>query len=318
MSVAGRASASAAIPGGAAPGADPRGGSVPAPDGGSGDEYGFVEVGPHRWYLRRRGVGPTCLLLHGTGASLHSWSGLVPLLAEHHHVVAMDLPGHARTSTPRSASLSMERMAHDVAALVEALGVRPSLVVGHSSGAALTAELALNGSLPGARLVGIAPAMLLLDGVAGWLFPPLARLAANMDWLPRLFARRARDPRQVRRLIEGTGSRVARPYLEGYERLLSDPEHVANVLRMMAEWDLERLDARLPRLHAPFHLLAGANDRTVPLRTAYRTAALLPNATLEVLDGLGHLAHEEDAARVHERLLALPNAPSPVPPDAGP
>ena len=276
------------------------------------DEYRFVEAGPHRWHLRRRGHGPCCLLLHGTGASLHSWAGLLPRLAEHHDVIAMDLPGHALTGAPRGASLSMAQMARDVTALLETLDVAPALVVGHSSGAALAAELALDGRLPGARLVGIAPAMLLLDGVAGWLFPPLARLAAGIDWLPRLFARRARDPRQVRRLIEGTGSRVGPEFLAGYERLLADPVHVANVLRMMAEWDLERLDARLPRLQAPFHLLAGANDRTVPLRTAYRTAAQLPNATLEVLDGLGHLAHEEDAARVHARLLALTGAPSPA------
>lgn len=281
-------------------------------DGGSPDEYRFVDAGPYRWYLRRRGRGPICLLLHGTGASLHSWNGLLPLLAAHHDVVAMDLPGHARTGTAPGTSLSMERMARDVTSLLDVLDLAPTLVIGHSSGAALAAELSLNGSLPGARLVGIAPAMLLLDGVAGWLFPPLARIAAGIDWLPRLFARRARDPRQVRRLLEGTGSRVGPELLEGYGRLLSDPEHVANVLRMMAEWDLARLDARLPRLDAPFHLLAGANDRTVPLRTAYRTAAQLPNATLEVLDGLGHLAHEEDPLRVHERLLALPDVRQPT------
>ena len=285
-------------------------------DGASHDEHRFVDAGPHRWYLRRRGRGPVCLLLHGTGASSHSWDGLLPLLAEDHDVVAMDLPGHARTGAAPGSSLSMERMARDVTALLDALDVAPALVVGHSSGAALAAELALNGSLPGARLVGIAPAMLLLDGVAGWLFPPLARLAAGIDWLPRLFARRARDPRQVRRLLEGTGSHVGPEFREGYERLLADPVHVANVLRMMAEWDLARLDARLPRLDAPFHLFAGANDRTVPLRTAYRTAAQLPNATLEVLDGLGHLAHEEDPRRVHERLLALSGIPSGVPSDA--
>ena len=286
------------------------GGREAGGDGGSRDEYRFVDAGPYRWHLRRRGRGPLCLLLHGTGASLHSWNGLLPLLAADHDVVAMDLPGHARTGAAPGVSLSMERMARDVAALLDTLDVAPALVVGHSSGAALAAELALNGSLPGARLVGIAPAMLLLDGVAGWLFPPLARLAAGIDWLPRLFARRARDPRQVRRLLEGTGSRVGPAFREGYERLLADPVHVANVLRMMAEWDLARLDARLDRLDTPFLLLAGANDRTVPLRNAYRVAARLPAATLEVLDGLGHLAHEEDPARVVAHLPRSAPAPS--------
>ena len=289
--------------------------------GGCAGGYRLLDAGPHRWHLRRTGSGPTCLLLHGTGASMHSWAGLIPSLAQRHDVIAVDLPGHAGTVSPHAASLSLEAMARDVATLLDTLDATPALVVGHSAGAALLAELALNGDLPNARLVGLAPAMLLLDGVAGHLFPPLARIAAGIDWLPRLFARRARDPRQVQRLIDGTGSRVGPDFLAGYERLLSDPVHVANVLRMMAEWNLERLDARLPRLEAPFRLIAGANDRTVPLRTAYRTAALLPNATIEVLDGLGHLAHEEDPARVLALLDTLPPAsanPSRRPSSAAP
>lgn len=277
----------------------------PAPDDDAGRTT-FVTAGAHRWRVRRRGTGPACVLLHGTGASLHSWAGVEPLLAARHEVVSFDLPGHARTRSRPGAPLSLEAMARDVATLLDALGVVPELVVGHSSGAALAAELALEGHVDGARLVGVAPAILLLDGVAGTLFPTLARIAAGIGWLPRLFARRARDPRQVRRLIDGTGSRLDDATLAGYAELLADPEHVGGVLRMMAEWDLARLDARLDHVTAPFLLLAGANDRTVPLRHAYRTAARLPNATLEVLDGLGHLAHEEDPARVVARILAFP------------
>ena len=265
--------------------------------------------------MRRTGEGPVCLLLHGTGASLHSWAGVTPLLAARHEVVAVDLPGHAGTRTPARASLSLESMARDIATLLDVLDLAPALVVGHSAGAALVAELALNARLGDARLVGIAPAMLLLDGLAGTLFPPLARIAANIGWLPTLFAFRARDRRQVRRLLDGTGSRIGEESLAAYAALLSEPAHVAGVLRMMADWDLARLDARLPRLDAPFLLLAGANDRTVPLRNAYRTAALLPNATLEVLDGLGHLAHEEAPGRVAERLLSVgPDATAPTAP----
>ena len=274
----------------------------------------FVTAGPHRWRVRRAGAGPACLLLHGTGASLHSWAGVEPLLAVHHEVVSIDLPGHARTRSAADASLSLEATARDVATLMDVLAIEPALVVGHSSGAALLAQLALEGRVDGARLVGIAPAMLLLDGLAGTLFPSLAKVAANLPWLPKVFAWRSRDPRAVRRLLDGTGSRLDDAALGAYAELLADPGHVAGVLRMMAEWDLARLDARLDRLDAPFRLLAGADDRTVPLRVAYRIAARLPNATLDVLDGLGHLAHEEDPARVAAHLLApAPAAPGRTP-----
>ena len=54
------------------------------------------------------------LLIHGTGAATHSWRGLMPLLARHHHIVAIDLPGHAFTEMPTRWPLSLPRMAQAV------------------------------------------------------------------------------------------------------------------------------------------------------------------------------------------------------------
>ena len=42
----------------------------------------FVETQAHRWHIQRAGKGPGALLLHGAGASTHSWRGMFPLLAE--------------------------------------------------------------------------------------------------------------------------------------------------------------------------------------------------------------------------------------------
>ena len=52
----------------------------------------FVAAGAARWHVQRMGSGPPLLLLHGTGASVHSWRGLMPLLAQSHDVIACDLP----------------------------------------------------------------------------------------------------------------------------------------------------------------------------------------------------------------------------------
>jgi magnesium chelatase accessory protein len=54
----------------------------------------FVESGGLRWHVQRCGTGPVCLLIHGTGASTHSFRDLMPLLATHFDVIAIDLPGH--------------------------------------------------------------------------------------------------------------------------------------------------------------------------------------------------------------------------------
>ncbi|MEL6375369.1 MAG: alpha/beta hydrolase, partial [Pseudomonadota bacterium] len=57
----------------------------------------FVQAGGATWHVQQMGKpgAPQALLLHGTGASVHSWGGLMPMLAEDYHVTAMDLPRHA-------------------------------------------------------------------------------------------------------------------------------------------------------------------------------------------------------------------------------
>lgn len=238
------------------------------------------------------------LLLHGTGASTHSWAGVMPLLAEHRPVIAIDLPGHGFTQTPANADLSIPGVARAIRNLLDEMRVEPSVGIGHSAGAAILAELSVSKLLKLDRLVSINGAMLPLNGVAGIVFSPLAKLSAGIGWLPGLFARRASDRQQVLRLINSTGSRLEEPGLRCYETLLSNERHVAGVLKMMASWQLESLMPSLSNLQASTLLLAADADKTIPLRDAYRLRTLLPNATLKVIKGLGHLAHEEDPARI--------------------
>jgi magnesium chelatase accessory protein len=84
---------------------------------------------------------------------------------------------------------------------------------------------------------------------------------------------------------------------------------VAGALAMMARWDLDALQAALPRLAVPLHQIVGERDRTVPPANAGRVQQPLAPAakgTLTVLPGLGHLAHEERPQAVVELLLGMP------------
>ena len=64
----------------------------------------FVQAGGLRWHVQHlagpRPGAPCALLLHGTGASTHSWRDVAPLLARHAEVLSLDLPGHAFTGMP--------------------------------------------------------------------------------------------------------------------------------------------------------------------------------------------------------------------------
>lgn len=278
------------------------------------DSSFFVEAAGLCWHVQRFDApaagAPLALLLHGTGASTHSWRGLVPLLREQGlAVLAMDLPGHAFTGLPpggtRSTQLSLPGMADAVGVLLRKLEARPALVIGHSAGAALAVQMVLDGMIAPSVLAGINAALVPLRGLPRHVFSPLAKLMAATPVVPMLFSWRAADPAVLGRLIDSTGSRLDARGLDLYARLVQNPDHAAGALGMMAQWDLPALAKRLPALRTPLHLLAASGDRTVPPHDARRAAALLATeARRPVLElhGLGHLAHEENPSLVAQAL----------------
>jgi magnesium chelatase accessory protein len=254
-----------------------------------------VVLGPHRWHVQEAGEGPMILLLPGAGASVHTWRDLIGPLARTHSVVALDLPGQGFTQTTDTSRSGLEEMSVDIAALCRSKGWDPAAIIGHSAGAAIALRLSQVLGVP--KIVGINPALAEFDGIAGWLFPVLAKLLALNPLTPSLFAFGA-TPARARRLIEGTGSRLSDEGLAYYTRLTADRAHVNGALQMMARWSLDGLLADLPEIKAEVLFLTGANDKAVPPDVADRAAERLPHCTVHRLDGLGHLAHEEDPVRV--------------------
>ncbi len=272
------------------------------------DASRFVAAGGLQWHVQIMGQGPPLLLLHGTGAATHSWRALMPLLARHFLVVAPDLPGHGFTGRPAPRRLSLPGMAQSVGALLQALEMNPRIVVGHSAGAALLARLCLDRRIAPEVLVSLNGALLPLAGLPGVVFSPLAKMLAQFDLVPRLFARHASDQPLVAKLLQETGSILDAPGIALYRRLASNPEHVGAALDMMANWDLRRFRADLPRLETQLVLVAGGNDRTIPPADTQRVRALLPAARIVVLSGLGHLAHEEQPRLVAALLMRITRA----------
>lgn len=263
------------------------------------DASRFVRAGGIAWHVQVAGEGPPLLLLHGTGASTHSWSGLLPLLARDHRVVAPDLPGHGFSSARPSGIASLPWMAKAIGALLGALGVVDPAIVGHSAGAAIGVRMALDGVTAPPAIVAINGALLPFPGVAQHLFPALAKVLFLNPLVPRLMAWRAQaEPNAVERLIGGTGSTIDARQMAFYARLFRDPRHCDAALAMMANWDLNALERDLPGLAVAPTLIAAEKDAFVPPAKAVQAAALVPGARVVTLAGLGHLAHEEDAAAV--------------------
>jgi magnesium chelatase accessory protein len=270
----------------------------------------FVSAAGLRWHLQQIAADgrPIALLLHGTGASTHSWRDLAPLLGRNFSVLSLDLPGHGFTQMPAAQDLSLDAMARAIGTLLETLRLHPALVIGHSAGAAIAARMCLDGLIDPKLVVSLNGALLPLGGLPGVLFPPAARLLAAAPVVPRLFAWAASDRAAVQRLIDGTGSTLDPAGVEYYARLVRNPGHAAAALGMMAHWDLRALQRDLPRLAVPLGLVAGGNDRAVPIERARQVVAMVPGAWLSVMPGLGHLAHEEQPAAVAETIVQAARA----------
>ena len=258
----------------------------------------FVQAGGITWHLQKMGVGPTVVLVHGTGATTHSWRDLATLLAPAFTVVMMDLPGHGFTDTPPPEGFSLPGMAAALTELLAVLGCRPDYAVGHSAGAAILARMCLDRSIAPLDLVSVNGAFIPFGGVAGRVFAPLAKALAGSNLAARFFAWNATDPNVVDRLLRNTGSALSPRGTALYRRLARNPVHLSAALSMMANWDLVPLLRDLGRLPIPLALVVGSRDGTVSPAQAEEVVRILPTATIHTLPGLGHLAHEERPADV--------------------
>jgi magnesium chelatase accessory protein len=260
----------------------------------------FVEAAGLVWHVQVMGQGPVVLLVHGTGASTHSYAQLAQILAKAFTVVIPDLPGHGFTDLPPPERLSLPGMAEDLGQLLQAMDLRPALAVGHSAGAAILVQMALDGHSKPDTLVSINGALLPFGSIAGQFFSPLAKLLALNPFVPRFVSWRASNPEAVARLIRNTGSNLEPEDVALYGRLFQTENHVAAALGMMANWDLFALERNLHRLDVPLVLAVGGGDRAIRPEDAFKVRELLPAAKVVLLRGLGHLAHEERPEQVAE------------------
>ena len=263
----------------------------------------FVSSGKHRWHIQIKGTGNCILLLHGTGSSVHSWSNIFKQLSQRFEVVAVDLPGHGFTKLGTKQRSSLTHMSADIITLCNQEGINPDYVIGHSAGAAVALEISKTLTLNG--VVGLNSALSKFGGIASWAFPMLAKLIALNPFIPRYLASLGGNSTRVKKLLNDTGSNLSEGQIKFYEALFKDKSHVEGALLMMSQWNLDRLLLRLSELRTATLLVAGDRDTTVPFKIASQVANTLPNGEFQILENLGHLAHEEDPKQILHTITAF-------------
>ncbi|MCX8503949.1 MAG: alpha/beta fold hydrolase [Alphaproteobacteria bacterium] len=253
----------------------------------------FISAGGIIFHVQIMGEGTPILLVHGTGSSTHTWRDVMPLLAQTHQVIALDLPGHGFTKYASASQLSLAGMAKAISDLLNVMNLIPDRVVGHSAGAAILVEMVQAGYIKPADIISFNGAFFPIAGFIGQFFSPLAKAIASFGVLQKIIVSMADRP-AIERLLNDTGSHINDQGIRYYLKLFSDEGHVGGTLSMMAAWELGGMAAMLRRLGTKLYLVKATKDRTVSPETADEVAQLAHNSAIIIMKGLGHLSHEED------------------------
>ncbi len=264
----------------------------------------FVRVAGLRVHVRDSGpkMAQTIVLLHGFGASLHTWDAWAQALESKHRVIRFDLPGAALTGADPSGDYSDARGVRILSTLLDELDVAQAVVVGHSMGGRLAWRFAAEQPHRVNQLVLIAP-----DGFASPGFEygkapdvgPMAKLMQHV--LPKLVLRRGlasayADPSK---LDEDTVTR--------YHDLLLAPQVRSALIARMQQMKLQDPTPWLARISAPTLLLWGDKDALIPVANAQDYLRAMPTAQFVQFSGVGHLPHEEAPAETLPALVGFLN-----------
>jgi pimeloyl-ACP methyl ester carboxylesterase len=102
----------------------------------------YADVNGINLYYETHGSGRAMILLHGGLGSGEMFAPILPQLAEHHRVIAVDLQGHGRTADI-DRPLDITLMADDIAALIDHLGLQEPDVVGYSLGGGVALQVGI-------------------------------------------------------------------------------------------------------------------------------------------------------------------------------
>jgi 3-oxoadipate enol-lactonase len=245
-----------------------------------------------------QGAGDTALfLLHGIGGGKEAWASNLPAFAQAgYRVLAWDMPGYGASSTIEPYTIDL--LARSLVRLIDHVGARRNLVLGHSMGGMVAQEAValFPNKIQGLLLSGTSPSFGRQGGA--WQqqflssrFAPLdtglgmAGLANNL--VPGMMAGNASDEARAAAIAV-----MARVPEASYRAALG------------AIVSFNRLD-NLPRIDLPVLCLAGEHDSNATPLTMQKMAQRIAGASYLCLPGVGHIANVEQPLAFNDAVLGF-------------
>lgn len=252
----------------------------------------------HRIFVTVTGHGDPLLLVPGLGNNVGMW---VPFMQQfpNRRIIRLDAPGTGLSSTPLF-PISVPELADLLVAVLDDRGVPWADVIGFSYGGAVAQQLAFDHPARVRRLV-LAATNCGIGAFPGWL-PAVMSLATPLRYYsPSFFDRTAaatnggvtaRDRSVRERMVNARRSHP--PAADGY----------AMQLLGIFGWSSWHFLRCIP--HETL-VIAGDDDPLVPVANARMLAERIPNATLEIVPGAGHLLLWDDSENLGRRISSFLN-----------
>ena len=235
-------------------------------------------------------TGPVLVFLHYYGGSVRAWDGVLDRLAAEFHCLAIDLPGFG-DSPPLSDHQTVDEVANAVAEVILAqVDGKRFVLVGHSMGGKIALTIAA-GTLAVPQPTGLAGLLLLAPSPPGP--EPISdndrQAMLDQPGLSRAKQREAAE-KTADNITQSPITKTVRQQIID-DNLRASPE---GWLAWPAVGSREDITARMARINVPVTILAGDQDRALPIWVQPKQVQPhLPQAWLHIIHGAGHLLPQE-------------------------
>src|SRR5215213_7840922 len=263
----------------------------------------LVDIGDTRLYVVERGDRYPLLVFHGgPGLDHHSFGDYLDALADEYRLILVDQRSNGRSDRAPEETWTLEQMAVDVSALAQALELGQYAVLGHSYGAFVVLQHAVEFPDDAAQTIvssGI-PSARFLEHVAQNLaaFEPVElREQVTSSWDREKYVRTQEEVAEL--LHDQLPFQFADPHdrrIEEYERRTAGAIYSPEVLRRFAseEYGGIEVEDRLGDVSQPVLVLAGRHDRTCSVEAAQAIAEGVGQGELVVFESSCHMTFVEE------------------------